>query len=47
MKIFDSHSDTMADIMAKRHAGETDIIKKYHMPDYKRRSRRHHVRSLD
>ena len=36
MKIFDSHSDTMADIMAKRHAGETDIIKKYHMPDYKK-----------
>ncbi len=36
MRVFDLHTDTMMDIANKADAGETDILAKYHMPDYKR-----------
>lgn len=36
MKIFDCHSDTMADIRAKRRAGEVDVLKNHHIPLYKK-----------
>lgn len=36
MKIFDCHSDTMADIRTKRLAGETDVLKNHHIPLYKK-----------
>lgn len=35
MKVFDCHSDTMADIRTKRHACETDVLKNHHIPLYK------------
>ena len=34
MKVFDLHTDTMMDIANKAGQGETDILAKYHLPDY-------------
>ena len=36
MKLFDCHSDAMADIRNKKFAGESDILRRYHLPLYKK-----------
>ena len=36
MKLFDCHSYAMADIRNKKFAGESDILRRYHLPLYKK-----------
>ena len=36
MRVFDLHTDTMMDVANKVGKGETDILTKYHVPDYKK-----------
>lgn len=35
MRVFDLHTDTMMDVSNKVGKGETDVLGKHHMPDYK------------